>query len=548
MHRPVRLLQAPVLATALALAAAGCASQLTLSASPARPAPAASAAAVRAVMSQGAAGTLVTIDDPTLLPEAVRAAQNLKVAVGGRAVTVTRNPGGSYTFTIPAGTNTQVDVNGNLRVVFVMNDVDSQIVDLGTGSPVQFDTPPVSTSPNPGFIVQGLDVQLHANTTADPGKYQFTWSYATSPQGPFLPIPGQGKDVTWTPAQQGNYYIKVDAVDRASQQAYSTTTSSALVFVTDTKDVLTTDPASGTVQRGNTVTLKFNQPNGFAGTNLSYAWSAGVSPQGPWTVITGNGPSVSWLPTTTGSYYVKCEVSNKDTGKVNTFVSPNALVFVTEGTPIVTASKTSVEQGDKVDLALNIANAGSGPFQWFYSVSGGPSTGFSTQTWTAIANAHSTGKSITQIVNQAGSYNYRVDFPDANGNIQSFVTTNPVLSVHQGATPLIQSEPPNAVISSGGSVTLLLNANGVDESNYRYTWYYASNPTFGWTAMPVSSSNDIHKKTFTWDTTNRITVGQNTINNNVASGSYFIRVDATEIQGSATYTFTSDSPVVTIQP
>jgi hypothetical protein len=540
----IRKIDGLVLVAAIALV--GCTSQLTLSATPARPQ---IDLPVRAVLSQGAAGSLVTIDNPTLLPDAVRNAPSLKVVVGGRNVAVTRNPGGSYSFSLPPGTNTTLDVAGNLRVVFIMNDRDSQIVNLGTGSPIQFDTPPVATDPNPGFIVQGLDVKLHANTQADPAIYQFTWSFSSSAQGPWQPIPGQGKDVSWTPPLPGNYFVKVDAVDRTSQQSYSTITSSAVVFVTDTKEVLATDPPSGTVQRGNAITLKFNRPNGLRGTNLSYAWSAGPSPQGPWAVISGNGPTVSWLPTATGSSYIKAEVSDKDSGKVNTFISPNAIVFVTEGTPIITPSQTSVQRGDQVQLALNIANAGTGPFTWFYGVSGGPSVGgFGSPTWIAIANAGSAGKQISQIVNEAGSYNYRVDFPDANGNIQSFTTTNPVLNVHEGQAPLITSDPANAVIANGGTVQLKLNARGVDEINYRYTWYAATNPNFGWSALPVTSNNDPKLKVFTWATLVQQHFGNNTVNQTQAAGSYFIRVDATELHGTATYTFTSAAPVVTIQP
>jgi hypothetical protein len=522
-----------------ALLLAGCASQLNLTATGARPA---QEATVRALLAPGAAGTTITIDDPTLLPAAVQQAPTLKAVVGGKSVTVTRNPGGSLIFVIPAGTNTALDVNGNLRVLFVMNDKDSQIVTLGTGSPIQFGTPPVQLEPNNGFIARGLKVKLTANTTASTDKYQFTWSYSTAGTGPWQPIPGSGKQVEWEPAAAGNYFIKVDAVDKTSQQAYSTTTSSAVVFVTDAKDVLTAEPASGAVQRGNPLTLKFNRPAGLEGTNLSYSWSAAPSPQGPWSVITGNGETVSWLPTAVGSYYIRAEVSNKDTGTVNTFVSPNAVVFVSEGKPIVTPSQSSVQRGDQVTLSLNIPDPGKGPFTWYYSVVGGVGTN-----WIPITSGNNQPV-ISQVVNEAGSYNFRVDFPDTTGTIKSFTTTDPVLNVHEGPTPLITSDPPNAVIGSGGTVTLLLNARGVDESNYKFTWYAATNPSFGWTALPINNSADAFSKKYNWRTQTVVSIGTSQVNQVQAAGSYFIRVDAAQKSGSAVYTFTSSSPVVTIQP
>jgi hypothetical protein len=526
---------------------AGCSSQLDLTATSARPQ---QETAVRALLAPGAAGTTITIDDPTLLPQAVQQAPSLRAVVGGRAVTVTRNPGGSLIFVIPSGTNTTLDVNGNLRVLFVMNDKDSQIVTLSTGSPIQFDTPPVQLEPNNGFIARGLKVKLTANTQAPTDKYQFTWGYSTAPTGPWQPIPGSGKQVEWEPPAAGNYFLKVDAVDKTSQQAYSTTTSSAVVFVTDAKDVLTSEPASGTVQRGNPVTLKFNRPNGLTGTNLGYSWSAGPSAQGPWTVITGNGDTVSWLPTTVGSYFVRSEVSNKDTGAVNTFVSPNAVVFVSEGKPIVTPSQSSVQRGDQVTLTLNIPDPGKGPFTWYYSVAGGLGTNWLPINSGTNQGGVSTGTvaSISHIVNEAGSYNFRVDFPDASGTIKSFTTTEPVLNVREGATPLITSDPPNATITSGSNVDLLLNARGVDETNYKFTWYYSTNPGFGWTALPITNSANTFTKRYTWRTQQVVSVGTAQVNQVVPAGSYFIRVDAAQRAGTAVYTFTSASPVVTIQP
>ncbi|MDB5100465.1 MAG: hypothetical protein JWM80_4886 [Cyanobacteria bacterium RYN_339] len=538
-------LQASILLTAAVLA--GCSSQLNTTATAARPQ---QETAVRALLAPGAAGTTITIDDPTALPAAVQAAPTLRAVVGGRAVTVTRNPGGSLIFVIPAGTNTTLEVNGSLRVLFIMNDKDSQIVTLSTGSPIQFDTPPVQLEPNNGFIARGLKVKLTANTQAPTDKYQFTWGYSASGVGPWQPIPGSGKQVEWEPPAAGNYFLKVDAVDKTSQQAYSTTTSSAVVFVTDAKDVLTTEPASGTVQRGNPLMLKFNRPAGLNGTNLSYSWSAGPSAQGPWSVISGNGDPVSWLPTTVGSYYVRAEVSNKDTGAVNTFVSPNAVVFVSEGKPIITPSTTSVLRGDQVTLSLNIPNPGKGPFTWYYSVSGGLGT-----TWLPINTGTnqagiSTGAlaSISHIVNEAGSYNFRVDFPDAGGTIKSFTTTEPVLNVREGALPLITSDPPNATINSGGTVDLLLNARGVDETNYKFTWYASTNPSFGYTSLPITNASKSYAKKYTWRTQQVVSIGTSQLNQVQAPGSYFIRVDAAQIAGTAVYTFTSASPVVTIQP
>ena len=535
--RPSFTLPIALATLATASLVAACQSQFNMTGTPAL-APQTQGTSVRALLAPGAAGTAVTIDNPGALPEAVRNANNLAVAFGTQVVRVTRNPGGYYTFTVPTQARMEPDVAGNWKVVFVMDERQSQIVTLQTGSPVQFANPPVLTDPAPAFIVRGLDVKLTANTPAGTDKYEFTWAYATTAQGPWQPIPGRGKVVTWTPPQQGNYYVKVDAVDRTTQLPYSTTTSSAAVFVTDGKDVVTTTPTSGSVDRGQPVTLNFNRPGGLVGTDLSYAWSYSASPQGPWSVISGSGDKVDWLPTGIGSYYVRTEVANRANGEINTFVTPDAVVFVNERTPIVTANPSSVQRGDRTELTMNLNLPGSGPVTWSYSRTGGGPTA----QWTPLSG---NGKTNKLVVNEAGSYTFRVDVPDAAGSVKTFITTDPVLSVSEGATPLITSEPVNAAIQRGGSVDLVLNARGVDEANYKFIWYVSTSPFAGWSALPIEKAEDLRKKTFHWRT--EFTV-RGTVVGQTPVGSYFVRVDATENNGPNTYTFTSATPVVTIQP
>jgi hypothetical protein len=514
----------------LALALAGCDSNLTMTGAPAT-APIAAEAGVPAILSAGAAGQTVVINNPSLLPEAVRNAGTLEAAIGAAKTTVTKSPGGFYTFAIPANVKPQIDVAGNLRVVFIMDDRTSQIVTLKTGSPIAFGQPAVITNPTPAFVTRGLEVSLKANTDADPARYQFTWAAGPSAQGPWQPIPGEGKDVKWRPAASGNYFIKVDAVDRSTQQTYSTVTSQALVFVTEAQGVVTTTPASGTVERGATVKLAFNRPAALTGENLGYAWSASQSPQGPWQTISGDGPNVDFLPTGVGGYFFRVDVTNRDTGEVNAFVTPEAEVFVTESRPVITPSANTVDRGAKVDLTLNVADPGPGPFTWYYSRTPG--------VWTLMGG---TDKTNSHIVNEAGSYNFRVDIPQANGGAKQFTTTEPVLNVIE-REPLIQTDPINLTIRPGDTVPLVLKAQGIDESQYRFVWFYSLNPQAGWQTIQFEDVDDQYLKRFVWETS--ASVGNFTTF--VQPGAYYIRVDATERTGTRTYTFTSTNPVVNIQ-
>jgi hypothetical protein len=508
----------------------GCDSNINLTGTPAAP-PVTAEAGVPALLSASSAGQVVTIQNPSLLPEAVRTAGTLEAAVGGVKVVVSRNAGGYYTFAIPASAKTGIDVAGNLKVVFIIDDTKSQIVTLKTGSPVPFGQPPVVTDPSPAFVTRGLDVNLTANTDADLSKYQLTWAVGQSATGPFTAIPGEGKQVKWTPTVAGNYFVKIDVVDRASQATYSTVTPQAVVFVTEGRDVVTTEPASGSIARGASVKLKFNRPTQLANADLSYSWSVGASAQGPFTAIQGNTETVDYLPTNVGNYFVKVDVTNKATGAVNTFTSPQAVVFVSEGQPIITPSTTTVERGGKVDLTLNVADPGPGPFTWYYSTNPGQ--------WVLIPG---NGKTNTIIVNPAGSYNFRVDISQATGGVKTFTTTDPVLNVIE-SHPLIQTDPVNLTVKQGETIPLVLTAAGVDESSYRYVWSYSANPQAGWTTIPFDNVEDQYKKRFAWKTIS--TVGNSTIV--VPPGAYYVKVDAIEKSGTNTYTSTSRGPVANNQ-
>jgi hypothetical protein len=507
----------------------GCDSQLNLTAQPARQ-PVEAAAGVRAIVTATPFGQSVTIDNPATLPEAIRAARDLKVAVGGGTlIPVTRQAGGYYTFVLPSNARVTQDVSGNMRVTFVMDERQSQIVALNTGSPITFQTPAILTEPAPAFLVRGLDATLTANTTADEQAYQFNWFYSTTGTAPWVSIPGEGKKVRFTPPQSGNYHIKLDTVDRKTQLSYSTVTPTALILVTDGENVISTTPSGGNIERGTAVTLNFNRPNGLKGDALKWSWGYAANPGGPFSTIAGDTATTTWLPTGLGAFFIRAEVSNPATGEVNTFVTPRAAVFVNEGRPIVTVNPQSVRRGDLVTLQFNVANPNNRPLNWYVSRQTGPAP-----SWSLIPGATNTN---TLIVNESGSYHFRVDMPDDNGNLRSFTTTDPVLGVTE-TEPLLQSVPLNQVVNPGSSVTLQLNARGVNESEFQLTWYVSNNPLLGaWTALPFKKARDASKKTFEWET-------------NVATtraGSYFVRVDAARRDGTAVYTFTSSGPVVTVE-
>jgi hypothetical protein len=61
--------------------------------------------------------------------------------------------------------------------------------------------------------------------------------------------------------------------------------------------------------------------------------------------------------------------------------------------------------------------------------------------------------------------------------------------------------------------------------------------------LPFDNVEDQYKKRFLWKTTT--TTGQ--VTTITPPGAYYVRVDAIERSGTATYTFTSSGPVANIQ-
>lgn len=441
----------------VALAVTSCNSNVHFLGSPVNP-PLADASAIRATMTNVAEGLEVTIADPSLLPPAVRAASYLQVAFGTTLVTVARRPNGAYSFVIPPGVSLSRDVNGVLTVVFVMDRKGSQIVKLATGSPLVFGKPAIVTVPGSGVIARGQDTTLQANTDASTDQYDFTWSVSTSAYGPWQPIPGDGKVVKWTPLLAGNYYVTVSATERSTHRVYTTTSPEAVVFVTDTEDVVTTEPQTGSIVRGSSITLKFNPPSGLDTAEASYSWSAGPSAQGPWTSIPGARSTLQWTPTAAAEYFVRVDVSSPGLAGVNSFVSPLPAVYVYESQPLITASATTVERGVPTLLTLNVPGVGPGPFNWYFAIlTGGPLI------WVPAGTG---GAAFPFVPTDVGNYVFRVDLPQPDGSIKTFVSPEPTLSVVE-TVPIVTAYPMSAPL--GASVLLTTH---VPSPGAPLSWYY----------------------------------------------------------------------------
>lgn len=509
---------------ALVLAAAivaGCDSQSHLSATPGG----GSASPVPAILRQSGGAQEVLISDPSTLAPEIRAASNLKVAIAGRLLDVTRAPNGSLDFAIPAGLTPTESQAGVLSVLFVLDDRQSRLVPLDTGSPIAFASDPVQVSPDVTRVPLGQDVQLTAATDASADAYDFAWSFSASADGPWQPIDGSGKQIDWSPSSVGDYYLRIEALDRKRQITHVVVTPTQRLQVIAPDALFTLAPSDGALTRGQAVDLSFALPDG-QDASQPHTWYAGTSAQGPWELLTGSGATNHWLPTLPGSYYLRVDTADGQNARTESFVTTKALVRVNENAPIITASRSAANRGDRVDLTLNLPDAGAGPFAWYDAQQGGA--------WQPIPGSQATVKFLPD---QPGAYNFRVDLPLADGTVRTFTTTQPLVSVAE-TTPLFSTVPAIANIKPGENVLLTANGKGFGDSAFHFVWSESLNPQmYGWTPIPDNEASDLRQPSLTW----KVPTTQ-------PLGNYYVRLDAIEDATGHVYHFDSTAPLVFLIP
>lgn len=501
----------PILGLALILA--GCESRTHLTLTPSGPVAPAVPAIARALPS---GAQKLVIPDPAQLPADVRQARDLKVSIAGRLVNVTKAANGAYELELPPGIRPTVAKDGTMSALFVMEDAASRLVALQTGSMIAFQPEPVVASPS-GRVPLGRAVSLEAATDADEQDYEFTWAAAPSAEGPWQALPAAGKRVTWTPQAPGSYFLRVEAIDRARRVSYASQTSTRALHVVEPDAFFTIGPASGAIARGATVDLAFALPDG-EGRDAPHTWYAGLSAQGPWTLLSGQGATNTWLPTLPGSYHLRVDLGGKSGG--DTFISTRPLVRVLDGAPIISASRHTADRGDRVDLKLAVP--ASGMINWQSQRVGGP--------WTPIPG---NGETVKFFPDQPGAYHFKADLTQPDGTVRSLTTTDPILNVAD--TPgFLTTHPFPAIARPGESVSLIVNARGITDGTFTYVWYVSPNPAmFGWTPVPFNRARDARDQRVRWD-----------IPQAQARGNYFVRVDAVEDGTGHVYSFTSTSALI----
>ncbi|MBC7474475.1 MAG: hypothetical protein H7263_09305 [Candidatus Sericytochromatia bacterium] len=452
-----------------------------------------------------------------------------------------------------SGTSDNIDWTppniGNYTISF-------NIIDRATGATSSYTSPTalifVTDSNNiisvsESTILRGKQTTLTANIpNVDQTKYQYTWSVGTSTQAPFSTISGNSQSVDWTPNNSGSYYIKIDALNKNTNQISTYTSTDPIVFVTENENIITTDPSLGNIVRGNSIKLTANTP--IDAPDGSYSWSYAASLQAPFLPIPGSGKTIEWTPSQAGSYFIKTDIVDKASNKVSTFISPKAIVFINESDNIFKTDPlvANIKRGKYVDITANIPGAVGKDFQynWTYSTTGQPNT------FQPLKNIIYDVKSSTikWRPDVEGSFYIKVDAVNVTDqSVLSFSSTTPIVFVNE-STPLFKTDPPSGKILQDSNIDLTIDLDYAQGSTF--AWSYGSSQSGPWTSIGGSDINMI-----TWDKKN-VKGGYTPTgifipgHEGKAAGTFFVKVDVTDKSlkdSSYISTFISKSPILFVE-
>ena len=188
----------------------------------------------------------------------------------------------------------------------------SAIVDelLENADPDPVGKPEITGQPESVTVNEGKKASF--SVTAEGEDLEYQWYYRTSPSGAWKKISSKGTSATYTltaKAKHNGYQYRC-LVQNAGGEAYSDAAELTVIA----KPVITTQPASKTVQEGKKVTFKVKAK----GENLKYQWYYRTSATGTWKKVTSKGTSASLTITVKAKqngYQYRCLVKNA-AGKV----------------------------------------------------------------------------------------------------------------------------------------------------------------------------------------------------------------------------------------
>jgi hypothetical protein len=235
--------------------------------------------------------------------------------------------------------------------------------------------------------------------------------------------------------------------------------------------VITTHPASISINSGTTTTLSVNAARG-NGTGLSYQWYQGTSPSITTPVGTNSASFTTPALSTAASYWVKVTRTMATLNSV--YANSNtATVSISSGTPAsISTNPVSTTINSGRTATLTVVAAGTAPFtyQWYQ----GPLNNM-----TSPVGTSSSYTTVPLSINTS----YWVKVTNA-ANPAGAISTLATVTVNQPAA--ITSSPTSVTINAGETTQLSVTASGT--APFSYQWYQGDSPNTG---ISVGSNSNI---------------------------------------------------------
>ena len=240
--------------------------------------------------------------------------------------------------------------------------------------------------------------------------------------------------------------------------------SNTVILTVVDKPVITTQPASKTVNEG--TTAKFT----VAATGAtSYQWQYRTGSTGTWNTCTLTGAKTATLtvPATMArnGYQYRCQVTNAG----GTTISNAATLTVKSTTPkpVITTQPTSKTVSVGTMAVFAVVATGATSYQWQVKTDSG---------WVDVNNPYIEGaESATMSVPASAERNgnqYRCKVANASGSVYTDTVKLTVIS-----KPTITSQPSSASVTEGSTVKFKVVATGTGLS---YQWQYRTGSTGTW--------------------------------------------------------------------
>lgn len=345
--------------------------------------------------------------------------------------------------------------------------------------------PSISSQPADSSIYSGNKLTLTVTATGS-GTLSYQWFKNTTNKASGTKINGAtGSSYTVPSSAVGTmyYYCIVTNLDSSitdtKKTAAVTSSVAKVTVVSPDADApkITKNPTGATVMAGDAATLTVTATGSGS---LSYQWYSNTkqSTTGAALVIGATGSTYAVPTAAGGRVYYFCQVTNTDSTKPRqqtaaVFSNP-VLVTVNTKEPAILKQPASVHLYTLSSYSISVTASGCGTlsYQWYSNTKEDNSSG------TAIPGATSARLLIpTETAGTTYYYCVVTNTVAASAGTLSGATASSVAAAVVSEYPTVTTQPADAVINSGQSVTLSARASAGGKLTYQ--WFSSTNGTSG---------------------------------------------------------------------